>query len=392
MPTMPYVPNDSMNLMGLYFPQSSATPRILAQMREAIFLGQKVNILYSEILESQGEIAEMRKLIDGTTPEFVQDKNALVLGNGNKRSGIRAIMLTIADYLGPDRDIIRGDVVIPRNLGTNPWLLYQGEGGYDSVDTKITAEQALEYIGANEAALSALGVKRVFVKTSGFFYVRDEDLRGKKFMSPEDALDLDYLVTYLADTKGFVGLEQRQKPTEEEYAEMAVPFTSYRQKQTLIEKVMRELCQYQPFRNEGEVISDWGAHRITATTEEDAMQWGNVFRDRARVGRFETTPLWVDDYYDKQKGTGFKSYNVAVRATSPRHRPTIREIQIYDLLQHFNGQINEKSPAYHGRFRKSQTESSRRRQALLHAFEYDDILKLMFNARELEFPVVPQRS
>ncbi len=387
MPDMPYVPSDSMNLMGLYFSQGSATPRILSQMRKAIFLEQKWYIPYSEIVESQGEIAGMRRLIDGTTPYFAQDLNALVLGKGNRGNDIRTIFLTTVDYLGPAGEIIRGDVVIPINLGTNPWLLYRGEEGYDSIDTKITAEQAEEFVRANGVALRELGVKKVFVKTSGFFYVRDEDLRGKRFITPEGAVDLASLTTYLYDTRGFVGLENVQKPTEEEYKERAVPFTSYRQKQTLIEKVEREICQYDPFKNEGDVISDWGAHRITATTEEDAMRWGSAFRDHARVGRFETTAIWVDDYYSKPKGTGFKSYNIAVRATSTKHKPTIREIQIYDLQQHFNGQINEKSHAYHGRFRRSQTESSRRRQELMRAFEYVDILKLMFNARELEFKV-----
>jgi|SRR3989338_5411919 len=387
MPTMPYVPNDSMNLMGLYFPQGNSTTRILSQMRNAIFLEKRTDVAFSEIREAQDEIAKMRKTIDGTTPYFAQNLNALVLGNENKRSGIRAIMLTIVDYLGPDGDIIRGEVLIPRNLGTNPWLLYLGEGGYDSVDTKITAEQAEEYIRINEAALRELGVKGVFVKSSEFFYVRDGDLREKGFMSSEDALDLDYLVTYLANTNGFVGLEQRQKPTEKEYAKMAVPFTSYRQKQTLIEKVTRGLCQRHPFRNGGDVISDWGAHRITAATEEDAMQWGDVFRDRTILGRFETQAIWVDDYYSNPKGTGFKSYNVAVQATSPRYEPTVREIQIYDLRQHFSAQINEKSHAYHGRFRKSQTESSKKRRVLMREFGYIAALELMFNARELKVTV-----
>lgn len=390
---MPYVPNDSMNLMGLYFPQSSATPRILAQMRNAIFLGQGASIPYSEILESQGEIAEMRKTIDGITPEFSQHLNNLVLGNGGKRDGVRTIFITNADYLGPGGGVVRDNVVIPRNLGTNPWSMYLGEEGYDSVDTRITAEQAQRYIRENEAALRDMGIEKVFVKTSSFFYVRDEDLKEKGFISPEGVVDLDTLVTYLADTHGFVGLQEEvRKPTEKEYMERAVPLNSSRQKQTVEQKVERKLRQYNPFRDGGDVISDWGAHRIVPLTEEDAIYWGVLLSGRAKLGIFDTMALHVDDYYNSPKPSGFKNYNIAVRVTSSRYKPTIREIQVRHLLQHFNSEINEESPYYHGKFKESQTESSKRRKRLMQVFEYDNILKLMFNARELEFPVTPKSS
>ena len=411
MPDMPYIPNDSMNLMGLYFPQSSPTARILAQMRRAIFLKPK-EIPYSLVRESQDEIAEMRLDIDSTTPYFQQGINSLVFKDGNKRNGngIRTIFLTTADYLGPSREVVtadylgpsrevvRKDVVIPRNLGANPWPLYRGEGGYDSVDTRITAEQAVEYIGANVAALKRLGVERVFVKTSCFFYVRDEDLRKNGFIMADGQVDLDSLVTYLVDTNGMVGVKEVQKPEAEEYAERAVPSASSRQKQTLEQKVRRELCQYDPIEDAGDAISDWGGHRITAATEQEAIYWGTVFGSNARVGTFRTEVLHVDNYYEKPKDTGFKSLNLAlrvipalrdipIRANSPRHKSTVRELQIYDLQQHFDGQINRKSPAYHERFRRSETESSKKRQKLMDRFEYTDILKFMFNARELEFPV-----
>ena len=407
-----YVPNDLINIMGLYFEPSMATPQIFDIMRRSIFteqkagIPQKADIPYSLILQSQAEIAEMRLRIDSITPYFQQDINKLVLGNGNNRNGngTRAIFLTTADYLGQKGEVVREDAVIARNLGTNPWSLYRGERGYDSVDTRITAEFALEFISGNEAALERLGVERVFVKTSCFFYVRDKDLREKGFIKADEQVNLDSLVTYLADTSGMVGVSQVQKPTPQEYAKRAVPSNSSRQKQTLDQKVRRELCQYKPFRNAGDVISDWGGHRITAATEQDAVYWGTVFGSDGSVGSFKTEVLHVDNYYEKPKGTGFKSFNIALRTvknsttaprnngyndqtTSPRHPKMVREVQIYDLQQHFNGQINEASPAYHRRFRRSETESSKKRQDLMDTFEYTDILRLMFNSRDMVFPV-----
>ena len=391
MPDMPYVPNDSMNIMGLYFPQSSATPRILSQMRKAIFSGQKADISASEVLESQKEIAEMRKTIDGVTPEFSQHLNNTVLGDGNKVDSLRTIFLTYADYIGPDREVIRGNVVIPRDLGTHAWSMYRGEQGYDSVDTKITAEESQQYIRENGGALRDMGIENVFIKTSSFFYVKDEDLRKQGFIDSEDVLDLDTLVTYLADSHGFVGLQEMQKPTEEEYMRRAMPFNASRQKQTVEQKVGRKIRQYQSFRHEGDVISDWGANRIVPLTEDDTIDWGTQFRGDAKVCKFATIALHVDDYYTNPKPNGFKNYNITMRIDSRRHNSTIRELQVRDLLQHFNSEINEESPYYHGKFRERQGESSKKRQNLMEELGYDDILKRMFDARELEFPVTSKK-
>jgi len=384
---MPYVPNDRIGIMGLYFPQSSATARILSDMRKAIFLEQKASLPFSDIEESQTEIAEMRKTIDGVTPHFSQHLNNKVFGTGTEGDGVRTVFLTIVDYLGHDGSVLRANVVIPRNLGTNPWSMYHGEEGYDSIDTRITAEQARQYISENEAALWGMGIESVFVKTSSFFYVRDKDLKEKGFISSEGAVDLDTLVTYLADTHGFVGLQELQKPTEKEYMERAVSFNAARQKQTVEQKVGRKLCQYPPFMHEGHAISDWGAVRIVPLTEEDAIYWGTLFGKHTEVGIFDIVPLHVSNLYQNPRPNGFKSYNIAVRARSKRRKPTIREIQVRDLLRHFNSEINEDSPFYHGSYRKTQTESSKRRQRLMQAFEYDVALKFMFNARELKFPV-----
>ena len=386
-----YVPNDSMNLMGLFYDPGTATYRILALMRPSLFTEQKVNIPYSLVTQSQEEIADMRRRIDDATSYFQQGINELVLGDGNKKNGVRTVFLATADYLGPNGEIVRANAIIPRDLGTNPWPLYKGNGGYDSVDTRITAEQATEFIGANAAALRKLYVESVLVKTSCFFYVKDTDLVKNSFMAGRQVV-LDSLAAYLADTNGMVGVVKVQKPTPEEYAERAMPFNSYRQKQTLEDKVKRELCQWDPFEDNGDVISDWGGHRITAATEQEAIEWGAFFGVPADIGAFKTKMLHVDNYYLKPKGTGFKSFNIAVRVTRPsRNRtifqPTVREVQIYDVQQHYNGQINEKSPAYHKRFKEREEESSKRRQRLMDSLEYTNILRIMFNARELEFPV-----
>ena len=132
--------------------------------------------------------------------------------------------------------------------------------------------------------------------------------------------DLNTLVTYLADTHGFVELQEgMQKPTEENYMERAVPFNASRQKQTLIEKVERELLQHPAYRNEGDIISDWGANRVVPLTEEDAMYWGGMLSRNAKIGVFETRTLHVDDYYGSPKPSGFKNYNIALREIGRAH-------------------------------------------------------------------------
>ena len=67
-----YVPSDSINVMGLYYDLSRATPRILDAMRKSIFTGENANIPYSDIKTSQDEIAGMRRDIDRVTHSFSQ--------------------------------------------------------------------------------------------------------------------------------------------------------------------------------------------------------------------------------------------------------------------------------------------------------------------------------
>ena len=330
--------------MGMYFPYGSPTSTIMRIMREAVFRGKKIDIPYSETHASQQEIAEMRQRIDGSTPEFAQDLNTLVFGEDK----VRAILLIKGNFVDSNGEV--KNVIVPIDLGTNPWPLYTGREGYNTVDIKITAGSAKEYLMQHKEALRQRGIESFLVEESSFHYARDEDLKGNFVGSKGiEAVDLASLVPYLVDTYGFVGLDEVSKPQEKEFRERAVPFVSYRQKESLLEKLIRKLCQRSPLMHEGDVIADWGAHRI-CLKEEEALYFGGIFQGRVRVGRFVTRGLYTDNYYQQPKKSGFKAFNITARVSSAKHGDIIRELQIYDLLQHFNAQINEKSPAFHRRF------------------------------------------
>ncbi len=390
------VPSDAMGLVDLYSPDGP-TAKILSMMRPSLFLGAKTGIPYSLIRKSQDEIEGMRGKIDEVTPEFAQDLNALVLAP-KRNNNIRAFMLITADYLGSKDEVKAYNVIIAQNLGTNPWPLYQGRGGYDSIDTRLTKEQTEGWINQHQAALRELGIEKIRVGSSGFYYVMEADLEEKGF-SDHGEVDLGRLVTFLTDTYGMVGVKQMQKPSEKEYLAATVPFLSYRQKQTLADKIERKLCQGKPYENAGDVVSDWGAHRIAVPTEEQAREWGMYFRGHKGLGRFSVDMAWRDDYYAKPKKNGFKSFNLAVKVKRKAERrsglarslfnPTVRELQIYDLWQHYASQINEKSPAHHRNFRGAQNDSMQKRRGLMRQYEYDEILNFMFNIKEMVL-LVPQ--
>ena len=384
-------PSDAMGLVDLYFP-GGPTAEILSMMRPSLFLGAKTDIPYSLTIQSQDEIEEMRGRIDEVTPEFAQNLNALVLAP-KRNVKVRAFMLITADYLNSKDEVIAENAIIAKNLGTNPWPLYQGRGGYDSIDTRLTDGQTKGWIDEHQAGLKGLGIKKIRVGSSGFYYVREADLEENGFLDHGE-VGLSRLVTFLTDTYGTVGLEQGvQKPSEKEYLAAAVPFLSYRQKQTLADKIERKLCQGKPYENAGDVVSDWGAHRIAVPTEEEARKWGMYFQGDINLARFGVDVAWRDDYYTEPKKNGFKSFNLAVEVkrkaesksglARSRFKPTVRELQIYDLRQHYDSQINEESPAHHRRFRDTQNDSMRKRRGLMRQYEYDEILKLMFNIKEM---------
>lgn len=381
-------PKDKVNLMGLYLPNDSPTCEIMAQMRKAVREEQVISIPYSQILSAQQEIKEVRQKIDGSTPEFAQDLNKHVFGD----SAVRAILVMQGDFLSAGE--IK-NTILPFDLGTNPWPIYQGRGDYETVDAKVTADAASEYLQSRQQELRAKGISKFNVGQSGFFYLRDEQLK-RNFGDSAGGISLEALIPYIVDTYGFVGLEPVSKPNEQDYRERAVPFVSYRQKgaDSLLEKVIRKLCQISPIKDEGGAIADWGGHRICAETEQETISWSKILQKPVNLGRFRMSNLHTDDYYSNPKKTGFKSYNATVRVISkgiatdsPRYTDVIREIQLYDLISHFNSQINEKHHAFHRKFREREERSLSKKRAVLEGFEYHFVLGLMFGTELLELPV-----
>lgn len=376
-----YAPKDKFNLMGLYFPMGSSTYEIMAQMRKALIEERIMSIPYSQIRNAQQEIKEARQKTDGSTPEFAQDLNKLVFLDRT----VRAILIAKGDFQGDSN--VEG-IVLAVDLGTNPWPLYQNHFGYETIDDKVTVDGAREYLQGHQQELKARGITALNVSQSSFFYFEDWQLKSN-FGDGNGGISLEDLIPYVVDTNGFIGLEQASKPNERSYRERAVPFVSYRQKgaKSLLDKVIRKLCQRDSFADEGDVIADWGGHRICTATEEEAITWSKVFRDWVGLDRFQVTNVHTDDYYTRPKRTGFRAYNIAVRVASQRYGPVTREIQIYDLMPHFNSQIDESHPAFHRKFKRKEEESMRRRRAILESFEYRDVLELMFSDEGIEVPV-----
>ena len=380
MPKNPNVPADKLNLMGAYFPQYSVTYRVICQMRESIFAGKKYSISLADVEQAHEEIKAVRERIDGSTPQFAQDLNKSVFGNRE----VRALMLIKGDFNGGSSGI--ENTILPVDLGTNPWPLYKGPDGYDTVDTKLTVEKTREYMERHRDELRKRSVSGFSVDQSSFYYVANQELI-EKLGNEDGTINFDDFVRIMVDTHGFIGLVSGiKKPREREYRAKALAFNSYRQKQSLLEKAVRELCQHDPYLNLGDVITDWGGHRLATASVEEAKSYEATFRGKTKVGRFEVSELHTDDYYERPKKTGFSSFNIATLVSSTKFDDVVRELQIYDLMNHFNGQINESHPAFHRKVREMQLRSRKKMRAVLEAFEYDVALRLIFGSEKLVVP------
>jgi len=374
------VPDDKYNLMGLYHNQGSATYKLFQIMRRSIFQEKRVQIPHSEIVAAQAETQLVKTSIDASTPEFAQDLNFRYFGGENyedediEKVPVRALLLARGDFVAKRGNLEK--TVLPIDLGTNPWGLYKGPGGYDSVDTRVTYEQVAEFLDRHRRLLGQEhGFTSFEVTESSFYYFRDEDLLRN--FGNGSGIDFEALVPFIADTYGYVGVNPVKRPNKRGYDRRIIPFTSYRQKQSLEEKAERELCEKGPYKNAGDVISDWGAHRICDVSEQGARSWLGSFQGNFTVGRFRGRVLHTDDYYARPKGTGFSSLNIAVSVASNKYDETVREIQIYDTGMHFRAQIDPEDPAFHRTVRERQRRSNRRRREIMKQFEYDAVLRLL---------------
>jgi hypothetical protein len=377
-------PKDYLNLLGMYFGQNTVTYGVSETIRPSVFTERKVDLPLSWIEEARREISKVESEIDELTPEFAQDLNGMIFGEDK----VRALLIIKGDLVGRGTEI--RDTIIPINLGTNPWSLYQGSEGYDTIDARLTSEQAAAYLMQNANELARMGLQQLVVNESSFHYARDSDLK-EKFPDGKGDVDLADLTRYLVDTYGYAGVDGVIKPSEQEFNDKAMTVTSYRQKQSLEEKTIRELCQKDPFRDVGDVITDWGAHRVVFATEEEARSFGTRFRrayssqNRVEIGKFGARVLHVDDYYTDPKKSGFSSYNVAANVISTRRRfeEVVREIQIYHWNMHFKGQINESDPAFHRTIRERQLKAGSARRKVMERFEYDHFIRGMFATEPL---------
>lgn len=376
-------PKDMFHLLGLFYNQGTETYGAINRIRPSIFTGKRVDLPYNSIPEARREFAEVRRNIDESTPEFAQDLNKMVFGD----DAVRAILVVKGDFIGKGVEIKNSK--IPIDLGTNPWPLHQGREGYDTIDTRLTVEKTYDYLTMHAEELRGIGIRQLVVNESTFHYMRDRDLK-EKFPNGTDGANLKDLMRYLVDTEGYVGIEEVTKPNAKQYAEKVMTVTSYRQKQSVLEKVIRELCGKDPYLNAGDVMTDMGAHRGIFATEEEAKSFAKQFvladgmASKIPIGRFDARVLHVDDYYSRPKKSGFKSYNVAANVSTTRNfEDAIREIQIYHWGMHFKAQIDEHDQAFHRTIREGQIKSGKTRRDVMKRFGYDTFLELIFSTDPL---------
>ena len=178
-----------------------------------------------------------------------------------------------------------------------------------------------------------------------------------------------------------MGWEAVNMPTPEAYRKRAPPFTSYRLKHSMKEKILTRLKE-----GKTEPIKDWVAHRMVVKERKEVEQVYESLRSISKIGDFEVEVIDEDNMYLNPKTSGFKARELVVRVAGKGREtgPCVREIQIVDTAQNY---INEftAGACSHLDLVKRREHTPRERRAL-HA-HYGQMLEEMFGSGELRIDV-----
>lgn len=361
---------------------NSAVYELMGMMRESSLKGRTINPPSALIKDAKSETMEKISGLDHSTPHFSEISNDLVLGKKAKK---RLIMLIEGSFYSS-----RGEeelaTLFPINLGTNPYQLFKRPKG-STIDAYIIQEKAREFLSHHRKKILKKGYQRFKAESSRFFYFRDNDLQPFKV---NEEIDFKRLVPLIAEIpliknpgekyphEGYVGLENVNRPTREEFEENAVEFTSSRLKRAsmvdkLVEKLLLPLGD-----DEFKPIDDWAAHRMVCLDEKKVRDLESRLSKSPKIRVVDK-----DDYYKNPKGNGFRNINLTaeVKGLKKYSELHVREIQIVHLGQYFKNEIDPEDPAHHSQQKKKQKSTIKRKRRLKEKF--DRILREAFGIEDM---------
>ena len=332
------------NLMMRYFGQGSATYDVAGYMRNEFLKGSLGGLERGLVKRAKKEVDKKRMELDGPTYEFAQELYSQVFCGGdiNHECRKKAIMVVQGDLLSRVKGII--DTVVPIEIAD--YTLFKNPEPGETVDETVTRKFTNQFIRDNRPYLRDQSYQAFSIKSSKIFDIREDKLNA--FMDENGGLDARALVPFLTETFGYVVTTPIAGiPRKDKYRDLAPTFSSYRQKNSLAEKLLRKLGNGDRLRDK-DTIDDWVAHRIVVDSEEEARYWVDFFESNPQLRTFRLRHLHTDDYYTDRKKNSFRNFNLTLSVSSPRFKiPTVREIQIVDKMQYRENEIDPDSPAHH---------------------------------------------
>ncbi len=346
-----------------YCPKHSAVCEIVNRIEKN--LSNRVKQGFSEglIKSAQKEIFDIKNKLDGPTFLFSQDLNYLVFGLEAKT---RAIMLTSGIFYGKNKKSIKS--IIPKDLGTNPYQLFNRQCE-PTTDAYVTDTETEKFLRIHRDEILAQGYNHFDITASNFFYLRDDTLAKFKDNNEQDTIGLSKLfklvplISYVEDS---IVTKKVTRPSHKEYNDNVHAFTSYRFKQSFIEKLIR-----------GDLITDWVAHSIGVSDKEIAdiveksLLSGNPF------GKGESRIKQVLAKDDVELKRGYKAKKLKVVTESPGFEDCVRSIQIVTTEDYFWNEIDITKPQSRHRYKETKGRAQKKKTEI--DIFYENILRQIFH-------------
>lgn len=354
--------DQEVNPVEYYFAPNTHTYRWIRKIREDFLSGRLANIDPDLIKIVQREVSSARKKIDASTYQAGQDLGHEFLGKDT-----RVLMLVEGTFGG--KESIKS--IIPVDLGMNPHRLFEDYTSRGTtIDDTVTNWGTDKYLTEHKGDILSAGHTYFVIEKSFFYYVQQGDLVEGDFLEPNGKANMEKLAPYLKPTR-HVGIAPVELPSESDYRDNAPLCFSYRLKQTVLRKLIRNLFSTSPER-----LKDWRAYRRVVEKKSDVDSAEAEISRAANIGTSKISYDYTDDFYAEPKDTGWKAKNVVLWVRPKGHGSHVSPLQIMDRRQNWRNEFDSNSPTFHGVHDQQQEHGSRKREKYID--HYLPVLESIF--------------
>lgn len=362
------------SIMGNY--SNDSLSRLVDRMRDVYLYGLKTkkrfdNNLYKElhakvkdlIEDGKNEAFQIKSSLDTAIVHIAQDLVKQFMGKKKRR----LIMLVEGGFYKSYSDLREGrnkfNSIMSKDLGPNPYKLFEKKNTNQTLDEYITEEMTLEVFQENQKKIKGSGYRFFSINASRFFYIPEADLK-EYFLDSNNNIEMQKLVPFISyiPKNGFIITEGVMRPDEILFMNKAPHSISYRLKQSYSEKIVAKISSPKLLEKK-DMICDWAGARMVVTDEDtvrgiqeiinsSSHKKPLIFGSKKKGSKIKSVLL--KDYYKENSKTGFKAMvNHLMIEKFGKTYPI--ELQIQELGIYFSHEIkyDPTDPKFRGRYKKS---------------------------------------